>query len=164
MKRRTSIGIGILMALCLSINAAGQGSSFSGEWKINREKSAYDPNQLFMSKITVALRGDSLLTIRTYSSPDGQEYPFTENLSLDGKECKIVIYEMPRTSKAVISPEKDSINVASVTTFNGNNGEQNLDVRETWKLENKDDILTISFTNTIAGSTSSGKHFFDRVK
>jgi hypothetical protein len=162
MKTRFLFPIAIL--LLFSSVTYGQNTPFSGVWKLNKEKSVFDPNQLYLSGITINLRADSLLTTRVYATGDGQEYPFEENLRLDGKDCKIVIYDMPRTTKALFSAAKDSIKMESVTTFNGNNGEQNLNVKETLFIENGGETLTILFSNSIAGSLTTGRYSYGRVK
>lgn len=162
MKTRSLFSFTIL--LFFSSVTYGQNAPFSGVWKLNREKSVFDPNQLYMSGITIILRADSLLTTRVYAAGDGQEYPFEENLRLDGKDCKIAIYDMPRTAKALFSAAKDSIKIESVTTFYGNNGEQNLNIKETFFIDNGGETLTILYSNSIAGSLTTGRYIYNRVK
>ena len=100
MKTRKIYSFLILLIFLPAFMASAQKADFSGEWKINKEKLTAVDNQLILSKITIQLKADSLLTTRVYENGMGEEYPFDENLSLDGKECKIVIYDMPRTSTA----------------------------------------------------------------
>jgi hypothetical protein len=76
-----------------------------------------------------------MLTTRVYENGNGEEYPFQENLSLDGKDCKIVIFEMPRTSKATCSDADGSIAITSATTFTGNYGEEDMTAIESWKID-----------------------------
>ena len=83
-----------------------------------------------MAKIKIDLRIDSLLTTRTYENAFGEAYPFTENLSLNGKEYRIVIYDLPRVSKALYSSSDKTVIVESSTTFNGYNGEEILKAKE----------------------------------
>jgi hypothetical protein len=153
----------IIMALSFS-KVSGQTSPYTGEWKLNREKTQLQGSQLFMSKIKIELRTDSLLTTRTYENGNGEEYPFPENTSIDGKECKIIIYDMPRTSKATFSSTDGIINFESVTTFTGNNGEDNFKAKETWKIENGGNTLSITFTNSSSAGTVTGNLFYDKVK
>ena len=164
MKTKAAFIFIILFTITFSIFASGQGANFSGEWKLNKEKTVLADNQLFLSRVTINLRNDSLLVTRVYENGNGEEYPFAENLSLDGKENKIVIYDMPRTSKATKSQAEGSIIIESTTTFNGNNGEENLIAKETWKVDNEGQLLTIGFTNKMSGTEITGINYYNKVK
>ncbi|MEI8226388.1 MAG: hypothetical protein WCG82_10735 [Bacteroidota bacterium] len=154
----------ILFAITFSFSALGQRANFSGEWKLNKEKTVLADNQLFLSRVTIQLKSDSLLTTRVYENANGEEYPFEENLFLDGKEYKIVIFDMPRTTKASRSDTDGSLIIESTTTFNGNNGEENLTAKETWKVDDEGETLTIGFTNKMSGSETVGTNYYNKVK
>ena len=141
-----------------------QKSDFSGEWKLNKEKSVLADNQLFLSSITIQLRSDSLLTTRVYENGNGEQYPFQENISLDGKDCKIVIFDMPRTSTATVSNADKSIMIASTTTINGDNGPVDMNAKETWKVDSEGKMLTLDFTNKMSENETIGKYYYDKVK
>jgi hypothetical protein len=164
MKTKTFFIVSILLVVTCSFSANSQNPDFSGEWKLNREKTVLADDQLFLSEIVVRIKGDSLYTTRFYQDGNGQVYPFDENLTLDGKECKIVIYDMPRTSKASRVSSNGAIIVESKTTFYGNNGEDNLNSKETWKIENEGPTLTISFINNMAAGEVSGTNYYNKVK
>jgi hypothetical protein len=161
---KTKASFIFLMILLLSSSIFGQESSFTGEWKLNREKSVQTNNQIFLSRINIKLKSDSLLTSRVYENANGEEYFFDENLSLDGKDCKIVIYEMPRTTKATRSNTEGYLVIESTTTFNGNNGEENLISKETWKVDNDGKTLTIDFSNKMSGGETTGTNYYNKIK
>jgi hypothetical protein len=159
----------ILIALSMlfflpALTIYAQKADFSGEWKLNKEKTVLAENQLFLSGITIQIKSDSLLTTRVYENGNGEEYPFEENLSLDGKDCKIVIFDMPRTSKATRSDTDGSIMIASTTTFNGNNGQEDMTAKETWKVDNEGKTITLEFTNNMSGNEISGTYYYNKVK
>jgi hypothetical protein len=159
----------ILIALSMlfflpALTIYSQKSDFSGEWKLNKEKSVLADNQLFLSGITIQLKSDSLLTTRVYENGNGEQYPFQENISLDGKDCKIVIFDMPRTSTATSSSADKSFMIASTTTFNGNSGPEDMTAKETWKVDNEGKTLTLEFTNKMSGNEITGKFYYDKVK
>lgn len=164
MKTKAIIILGMLLIFLSSSTVKSQSSQFSGEWKLNKEKTALQSSRLFLSQIKIHLKSDSLLTTRIYEADSGEEYPFVENLSLDGKECKIVIYDMPRTTKALFSSKTGLINVESTTTFYGDYGEDNFKAKETWKVEDKGKTLSIAASGTSSGGSSSDTLYFDRVK
>jgi hypothetical protein len=149
----------IITAPCVS----GQSSNFSGEWKLDKEKTVMANDQLFLSSVTIQLKSDSLLTTRVYSN-GYEEYPFNENLSLDGKDCKINIYDMPRSSKASRSTSDGSLMIESKTTFYGNSGEEDLIAKETWKVDSEGKVLTINFTNKMSAGEFAGTSYYNRVK
>lgn len=164
MNTKSTFGLLVILFFILSISVQAQNSGLTGEWKLNREKTILADNQLFLSKVTIQVKGDSLLTTRVYENGNGEEYPFDENLSLDGKESKIVIYEMPRTSKASKVNADGSVMIESKTTFSGNNGEDNLLAKETWKVDNEGKILTLDFTNKSSAGEVAGTNYYNKVK
>lgn len=138
--------------------------AFTGEWKLNKGKTVLQGNQIFLSKLTIKVKGDSLLTNRTYENADGNEYPFTENLCLDGKEHKIVIYDMPRTTKAIRSNSDGALILDSNTIFYREGQEVMMNSKETWKVEQGANLLTISFITKMADREFPGILYLDRVK
>jgi hypothetical protein len=164
MKTKTTISFLFLLLFVTSFTTFAQKADFSGAWTLNREKTVLAENQLFLSKITVQLKPDSLMTNRVYENGSGEEYPFDENLSLDGKDCKIVIFEMPRTSKASKSAVDESLILESITIFNGQYGADSLISKETWKLDLTNKNLIIDFTNKMSGNEIKGTNIYEKVK
>lgn len=164
MKTKSTFLFLLLLIAASSFSAFAQKSGFDGEWKLDKAKTVLADNQLFLSKITVQLKSDSLLTVRTYENANGEEYPFEENISLDGKDCKITIYDMPRVSKASKSGTDGSLMVESKTTFQGNNGEDNLIAKETWTADSEGKTLTIAFTNKMTAGEAAGISYFNKIK
>lgn len=149
-----------LFVFLISISAFSQNTSLNGIWKIDRQKSVIPYDQLFLSKINISIKGDSLYTTRVYEDPNGQEYPFDENLLLNGTESNIMIYEMPRVSKAQKGNE-DSVVIESRTTFNANGSEESLVAKEILKIT-PEGILSLDFTNQIAGQEFKGTFFYNK--
>ena len=153
-----------LLLVIITFSLQAEEPRFTGEWNLNKEKTVLQGSQLFLSKLTIKVKGDSLLTNRTYENADGQEYPFEENLSLDGKESKIFIYNMPRTTKASRSDSDGTLILDSNTTFNRDGQDVVMNSKETWKLEPDAKQLTISVTTKMAGTEFPGILYLDRVK
>jgi hypothetical protein len=162
MKTRKIYTFLFLLMLLPSFIASAQKTDISGEWKLNKEKATIADNQLFLSKISIQLKADSIMTTRVYENGMGEEYPFDEKLSLDGKECKIVIYDMPRISTASRSSD-GTITIASATTFYGNNGQEDMVAKETWKVDKEGKMLTLEFSNKMSGTESTGTYFYDKA-
>ena len=164
MKTKSIFGLFSILFFIASFSAQAQKNALTGEWKLNREKTVLADNQLFLSNVTIQVKDDSLLTTRVYENGNGEQYPFEENLTLDGKECKMVIYEMPRTSKASRVASDGSILIESKTTFSGSNGQEDLLAKETWKVDNESKMLLIDFTNKMSAGEVTGKSYYNKVK
>lgn len=154
----------ILVMFLASFSVSAQKPEFSGEWKLNKEKTALADNSLFLAAITIRLKADTLFTTRLYENSNGEQYPFDENVTLDGKEGKITIYEMPRVTKATGINSDGSINVESKTTFYNNGAEDNLVANETWKIAADTNMLTIEFKNSMAAGEVTGTLYFTKIK
>jgi hypothetical protein len=152
------------LLMTVTVTASGQKSDFQGTWKLDRTKSTLPANLPTLVGITINLKADSLLTERVYDSMDGQEYPFTENLSLDGKESRITIYDMPRKAKAGMADQDLTLILESTTTFNGPDGTADFVSKETWKVDKATNVLTINFVNTISGTEENGVFVFNKAE
>ena len=151
-----------VLVLLISNSVTGQKSDFNGTWKLDLSKIPATGNFPVLTKIIINIKGDSLITERFYNTGDGQVYPFDENLTLDGKENLITVYEMPRKSKATWK-EKDIVLIhEATTTANGSNGPVDFKSTETWKVDSVNNILTISFKNNIFTEELTGSFIFNK--
>ncbi len=164
MKTKTFFSLLVILIITSSFSAIAQKDNFSGKWNIDKEKTVLPDDQLFLASVSIEFRNDSLFSSRTYENSYGEQYPFDEIVTLDGKDCKITIYDMPRTTKATRSKADGSVNLESKTTFYGNYGEEDLLAKETWKVDKKGEVLTIEFTNTMSGTETKGTNFYQKVK
>jgi hypothetical protein len=162
MKKAVSKILVSLLVVMFPAFLSGQKADFSGTWKIDTSKIPVTGNFPVLTKITISIKGDSLLTERFYNTGDGQEYPFSENLTLDGKENTITIYDMPRKAKATWK-EKDIVLIhEAITTAYGSNGPVDFLSTETWSVDNITNILTISFINKTMSGESTGSFIFNK--
>ena len=145
-----------------TLSSYGQMTDLSGDWALDRTKSDIVGNQIILVKISIKVKGDSLLTLRVYETTDGQQHPFNENVSLDGKECKIYIYDMPRKAKANWSGQDASLLFESTTTYTGNSGTADITIKENWKIDTSKNNLTIDFKNIFPEGESSGTFYYNR--
>jgi hypothetical protein len=164
MKKKIILSFLILLFISGSFYSRAQNTGFSGQWKLDKVKTVMADDQLFLSRITLQLKKDSLLSIRVYENYNGEEYPFVENLSLDGKDCNIYIYDMPRTSKASLSKSDGSIVIESKTTFYGNNGAEDIIAKETWKVDKGGKVLSIDFSNKTSAYETTGTNYYNKIE
>jgi hypothetical protein len=161
MKKTALFIFTIVFAIFFSIQSSAQKADFNGSWKLDMTKSTLPEYTPVLVRIEIQIKGDSLLTQRHYDTGDGQIYPFTENLTLDGKEYNITIYEMPRKSKASWAEQSGSVVVESTTTTNESG---DFISKEEWKANAADKTLTISFKNSMSGQESSGLFLLNKVE
>jgi len=153
----------MVLTIFSSFLASAQKDNFNGTWRLNPGKSTLAEYTPVLTRINVRITGDSLLTERYYETGEGQEYPFTENVTLDGKEHSIIIYEMPRKTKAVWSESDGTLVVESVTTFTGDMGTQDFVSKEAWKVDKINNTITISFTNKMGDMGSEGAFILNKA-
>jgi len=163
MKRKTLFVLLMAFAITTSLTVSAQKSDFNGTWKLDRTKSTLVEYTPILTRIDIKINGDSLLTERYYDTGDGQEYPFIENVTLDGKEYSITIYEMPRKTKALWSEPDGSVIIESITTFMGDMGSQDFISKESWKVDKTNNTVTISFTNKMGENGSSGAYILNKT-
>jgi len=154
----------MVLAISSSFVVTAQKADFNGTWKLDQTKSTLAEYTPILTRIVVRINGDSLLTERYYDTGDGQEYPFTENLTFDGKEYPITIYDMPRKSKASWSDQDGSVIFESTTTFSGDSGTQDFITKENWKVDKATSVLTISFANKMGGNDAAGAFIMNKAK
>ena len=153
----------MVLTIFSSFLASAQKADFNGTWRLNPGKSTLAEYTPVLTRINVRITGDSLLTERYYDTGEGQEYPFTENVTLDGKEHSITIYEMPRKTKALWSENDGTLVVESVTTFTGDMGTQDFVSKEAWKVDKINNTITISFTNKMGDIGSEGAFILNKA-
>ena len=145
-----------------SFDVSAQKSSFSGTWKLDRVKSLLPEYTPILTKITVDLKTDSLLTKRFYDVGDGQEYPFDEKLPLNGTNVSITIYDMPRKANVTWSDKDNTINLTSTITYYDSGSPVDFNSKETWKVD-QSNTLTISFVNKSNQGESTGEFVFTKA-
>ena len=161
--KRTILFPVFMTLLMASISVVqGQRADFSGMWKIDRTKTTVSTDWPVLVRIRIDFKGDTLLTERFYDTGDGQEYPFTEKLSLDSKEYSMIIYDMPRKIKASFSDKEELLNFESTTTFNGSAGTEDFISKETWKVDKAAGVLTIGFNNKLTAGEFTGAFVFTK--
>ena len=152
----------ILIILIVSTTfAKPKSTNFSGMWTLDTDKTININTNLTLIKINITQTKDSLLTSRTYQNDEGENYPFDENLTLDGKEHHIVIYDFPRKASAKWAKDGKSLAVESTTTYDTDTGTADLVIKETWTLS-KDGALAIDFHTSTPEREEQGRNVYKK--
>lgn len=162
MKKSLLFAVAVICTLIISLPSSAQKEYFSGSWKIDRDKSQIPAYTPLLTKLKVQVKGDSLLTVRVYDGGDGQEYPFDENVTLDGKEYQLTIYDMPRKTKASYTEADGVITVESVTTFDNGSGPEDFVSKETWKTDKENKAFVMAYKNKSSQGEAEGTLLYTR--
>ena len=164
MVKKMSVPLFLLFLLSiLAFTSIGK-VNFSGEWKLDKEQSNLSDSPLYLSKIVINQQEKSVLTTRTNMNQYGEQYPFDEEITLDGEESEIVIYEMTRRTRARWSDDGKTLLIKSKTKYWGNSGEQEFTVDETWGLDKKGEILSIDFDVKTVDGTNTGTYLYKKAE
>lgn len=165
MSKKNLLLTAVLLMLSVSLFAGKKKLDFSGKWVLDKEKTEIAENSIFLTEINIKQVGDSLFTVRSYENDyDGGVYPFDEDLTLDGKEYEIFIYNMPRTASAKWSDKGKSIIINSKITFYGDQGDVDMIAEETLSLKKKGTLLIINLKSKAGEEETEGILYFKKEK
>lgn len=153
----------IVLMVSASLVFSKEGINFSGNWVIDKELSKMPDGNIQICKIKIIQEGDKIATTRTYENDYGEEYPFSEDLTLGGGPLEHYIYDMPRKADAQWAEDKKSIIFESTTTFYGDSGEVNFVAKEKWNVDKKAETFTISFTTSTSQGEQQGTAVFKKA-
>jgi hypothetical protein len=110
MKKLTLIPAILLFSLVVS----AQGPDFSGNWKLNSEKSKLNAEFSLAPKTMEVDHKEVNMTVVKHSSFQDQEFTTTDKLILDGTECiNPGIMDTQKKSTATWSSDKSSLKIIS---------------------------------------------------
>jgi hypothetical protein len=163
MNTLTKYAVVFVLALFVSVSFGKESANFSGDWVLDKELSQMPESSIQICKIDIKQDGNKLATSRTYENDYGEEYPFSEDITLGGDPLEHFIYDMPRKAEAKWAKDKKNIVFESTTTFYGDSGEVNMLAKENWKLDNKAGTFTIEFTSSSSMGEQKGTAVFKKT-
>lgn len=105
----------IIALVFLSATAFGQKKNFSGDWKLNEEKSELGYKFSLAPKAMTVKHTRKTLDLKNISEWDGQEYVTEQHFTLDGKECENTGF-MESVTKSTAAFDKKIKTIKIVTT------------------------------------------------
>jgi hypothetical protein len=131
---------------------------FSGEWIFNEDKSVLDnwgPSFL-PYKLEINQNGNDLNIKSTFIKEFEDNRIEEENLTLDGKECKLEFQNSPRIKTANWSEKSDSLIIVSKTTMHRGGQPMEIVSTETWTLQENGKTLSIhQYSKTFWGERTT---------
>jgi hypothetical protein len=144
--------VALLLVIPLLTSSAlpmGKKANFSGTWILNETKSDFGEYGRMMAsnKIIIAHKGKKLTMERYATAPTGESYNYTENYTLDGKECvNAPSPEFKKTSTVVKSEDKKGLVINSTldVSFEGNS--MKILTVENYSLQENGKVMVIKAT------------------
>ena len=147
--------------------AEDEKANFSGEWSLNEEKSELGEGRRLRaaSKLTITQEGNNLSIERLSTRRSGEEFKTEEKLTLDGKECKNIVFR-DRERKSIANWSKDgkSLNISSSIVFERNGEEFEISSVEIWKLLEDGKTLSIEYTSKSSRGERKATYFYDKQR
>ena len=139
--------ISILLALAvISSLAIGQKVNFSGTWNINREKSELNDQFSMAPNSLVVEQSKKELSIQRNSSWQGQDFSFTDKITLDGNVCENVGFmDMVKKSTAVWNDDKRSVKI--ISSFEMQDGSE-MTITENLSMDGKQMVLNATASSS----------------
>ena len=162
MIKKISIPVLSLFLFSISASAFSGNVNFSGEWILDKEKTELTESPLYLSKIKISQEENGMQTTRTYTNQYGEQYPFDEEITVEGEEKEIVIYEMKRRTSARWSEDGKSLIINSTTKYWGNSGEEEFIIEERLSLDKTGKILSIEYASDSVRGKDSGTNFYKK--
>ena len=141
---------------------------FSGEWKLNEQKSELGQFGGRSAKTIKVTSSDAkgISIERTSTNQNGEAVVRKESLTFDGKESESAggFGNSTRKASAKWSDDGQSMIINSVTTFDRNGEKMEVKQKETWKLGDSGQTLTIESNSTSSFGESTTKLVYEKVK
>lgn len=156
-----------MILLCSAMPYDNVAVNFSGEWKLNEQKSELGEfgGRFAPKKLKVDSKADSLSYERTSTNQAGEEITSTIKLTFDGKESESIAFgNSKRKSAAKWSDDGQSLLVNSTILLDQNGQTTEIKVNEIWKLADNGNSLSIESKSSSSFGDNSMKLIYDKAK
>ena len=142
-------------------------SNFSGDWKLNEQKSDLGQFGARMApkSMKIDAKNESLSTERQALDMQGQPTTTKETLTFDGKETESTVFgTTKKKSTAKWSEDGKTLNVNSTILFDRDGQQTEIKVTEKWKLSDDGQTLTVEQSSSSSFGDNSMKLVYDKSK
>ncbi len=151
------MGLLIAPAILLSFTVTGDKANFSGDWKLNEDKSELGNFGRFAARsIKVEQKTDAIVITKTSPSFNGGDPVVSdETLTFDGKESETTVFGgSKKKSTAKWSDDGQTMTVSYSILFERDGQSSEFKGTETWSL--KDGMLSVvTLSNSPRGETTT---------
>lgn len=136
----------ILSILVLSVCSVTLATDFSGNWKLNAEKSKLSDQFSMAPKEIIVVQNGNNLDLERHASFQGQDFTIKDKFTLDGKECVNPGWQdTDKRSTAVWSDDKSSLKITTKFPM-GDNGE--MTIVEVMKMDGNHLVIEASSSSS----------------
>ena len=141
----------LLGTLLISVVLSAQAIDFSGNWKLNKEKSKLNEQFSMAPKDMIATQSGNDFNLEKHANFQGNDYTIKDKLTLDGKECINPAWQDTQ-KKSVAEWSEDKLSLKVTTKFPmGDNGE--MTIVEIYKMD-KDNLVIESSASSSFGDVA----------
>jgi hypothetical protein len=164
LKKATVLSATAFLTVCSAATYA-QKANFSGEWKLNEQKSDLGQfAQMAPKKLKATSQADNLSIERFATGPDGSEANYTDKFTFDGKETETTLFgTAKKKSTAKWSDDGKSLMVKSNIVFSNEGQTFEVTINEVWKFLEDGKTLSVESTSTSQMGTNTTKMLFDKA-
>lgn len=136
----------LIMLVLISSAGFGQKANFSGNWKINKEKSELG-DQFSMAPNTIIVNHKrKSLEVEKHGDFQGEEYTTNDLFTLDGKECENPGWmESVKTSTAVWNKKTKVLNINSNILLEDGS---DVEIIEEWGMNGDNLVIEVSASSS----------------
>jgi hypothetical protein len=142
--------------------------NFSGDWKLNESKSELGQFGRGAAKSIKVVSSDAngIVIERTTTNRDGQDVVRKESLTFDGKEIETTggFGNSKRKMKASWSADGNAMIIDAVTSFDRDGQTTEIKQKETWKLSDGGNTLTIESSSSSSFGDNTQKLVYEKGK
>jgi len=170
--RRILIPAGTLLLtgifLLFSSVTSAQKVNFSGTWTYNETKSVLGgeggPRGAAV-KMTIKQDGKNMSIEKTTRRQSGEENIYTENYTLDGKECENTTFgDRVKKSTASWSDDKKSLTILSKMVFERDGQQMEINTTEIFTLSSDKKNLSIDYTSISSRGERKNTFVYDKTE
>jgi hypothetical protein len=142
------------------ITASSQVPDFSGNWKLNTEKSKLNAEFSFAPiELKITHKGNDL-SVERHSEFQGESVTMTDKFTLDGKECiNAGFMDTQKKSNAAWSEDKKSLKITSKIVMDDGN---EIIITEIYRMDGKN--LVIDSSSTSSWGEMAETHVYEKIK
>ena len=141
--------------------------NFSGTWNFNESKSVLSgeggPRGAAI-KMTINQDGNKMSIEKTNRGQGGNERTFTENYTLDGKECENPAFrDNVKKSTARWSEDKKSLTISSKMVFERDGQQMEVNTTEIFTLSSDKKTLNVDYTSKSSRGERKNTFVYDKI-
>lgn len=144
---------------------SGKKLNCSGTWILNEQKSDFGEYGRMMAsdKMIIVQKGKKLTMEKFGTAPTGESYNYTENYTLDGKECFNQILDIiKKTSIVTWTDKKSSLTINTDQVINWEGNEMKMKTIEIISLEDGGKSLIIKSTTSTEYGDMAVSFIYDK--